>query len=90
MSTDTFNNTACETSLATGRFTGKNVLITGGSGGIGRATAERIVSEGGHVLITGTNIEKLDAVKAELPDAITLVNDAGDPAAAERLGEVVV
>jgi len=72
-----------------GRFASKKVLITGGSGGIGRATAERIVSEGGHVLITGTNTEKLDAVKAELPDAITLVNDAGDPAAAKRLGEIV-
>ncbi|MFB3075416.1 MAG: SDR family NAD(P)-dependent oxidoreductase, partial [Candidatus Methylomirabilales bacterium] len=41
-----------------GRFAGKNVLITGGSGGIGKATAERIVAEGGRVLITGTNGEK--------------------------------
>ena len=72
-----------------GRFAGKNVLITGGSGGIGRATAERIVAEGGRVLITGTNREKLDAVKAKLPNIVTLVNDAGDPAAAEQLGEVV-
>ncbi len=73
----------------TKRFTDKNVLITGGSGGIGKATAERIVAEGGRVLVTGTNTEKLDAVKAKLPDVVTLVNDAGDPAAAERLGEVV-
>ena len=72
-----------------GRFAGKNVLITGGSGGIGKATAERIVAEGGRVLITGTNVEKLDAVKVELPDAVTLMNDAGEPDAAERLGRVV-
>ena len=53
------------TTLATAqRFTDKKVLITGGSGGIGRATAERIVSEGGRVLITGTNAEKLASVKA--------------------------
>ncbi len=71
------------------RFAGKNALITGGSGGIGRATAERIVAEGGRVLITGTNREKLASVKAQLPDVVTLVNDAGDPAAAERLGEVL-
>ncbi len=89
MSTDTCTHTTCETNVETGRFTGKNVLITGGSGGIGRATAERIVSEGGRVLITGTSGEKLDAVKAILPDVVALVNDAGDPAAAERLGEVV-
>jgi NAD(P)-dependent dehydrogenase (short-subunit alcohol dehydrogenase family) len=78
------------TSFATaGRFASKKVLITGGSGGIGRATAERIVAEGGRVLVTGTNTEKLDAVKADLPNVVTLVNDAGDPAAAERLGEIV-
>ncbi len=28
-------------------------------------------------------------MKAKLPNVVTLVNDAGDPAAAERLGEVV-
>ena len=86
MSTDTCTHTTCETNVKpntftpTGRFIGKNVLITGGSGGIGRATAERIVSEGGRVLITGTSGEKLDAVKAILPDVVALVNDAGDPA----------
>ncbi len=71
------------------RFAGKRVLITGGSGGIGRATAERIVAEGGRVLVTGTNPEKLDAVKEKMPEVVTLVNDAGDPGAAERLGDVV-
>jgi len=74
---------------STGRFADKKVLVTGGSSGIGKATAKRIVAEGGQVLITGTNPEKLDAVKTELPDVITIKNDAGDPAAAERLGDVV-
>ena len=77
------------TFTSTGRFADKRVLITGGSGGIGRATAERIVAEGGWVLVTGTNPEKLDAVKEAMPVVVTLVNDAGDPAAAERLGEIV-
>ena len=77
------------TFTSTGRFADKRVLITGGSGGIGRATAERIVAEGGWVLVTGTNPEKLDAVKEAMPEVVTLVNDAGDPAAAERLGEIV-
>ena len=71
-----------------GRFAGKNVLITGGSSGIGKATAERIVAEGGRVLVTGTNTEKLDAVKAKLPNVVALINDAADPAAAEQLGKV--
>ncbi len=77
------------TSTVVGRFVGKKILITGGSGGIGKATAERVIAEGGRVIITGTNLDKLAAVKAELPSVVTVVNDAGDPAAAERLGEVV-
>ena len=95
MSTDTCTHPTCEadvkpnTFTPTGRFTGKNVLITGGSSGIGKATAKRITAEGGRVLITGTNRDKLDGVKAKIPDLLTLVNDAGDPAAAERLGEIV-
>ena len=76
-------------STPNGRFNGKNVLITGGSSGIGKATAERIVAEGGRVLITGTNENKLKAVKEEMPDVITLVNDAADPGEAEKLGEFV-
>ena len=63
------------TNTAAARFTGKNVLITGGSGGIGKATAERIIAEGGRVLVTGTNVEKLNAVKAHLPSVFTLRND---------------
>ena len=93
MSTDTCTQPTYETDVepyhTTGRFTGKNVLITGGSGGIGKATAERIVAEGGRVLITGTNGDKLGAVKAKLPNVVALMNDAADPAAAEQLGEAV-
>ena len=38
---------------------GKNAIITGGSGGIGLAIAERFLSAGCNVIITGTNKEKL-------------------------------
>ncbi len=68
------------------RFSGKSIVITGGSGGIGLATAERLLEEGAKVLITGTNAQKLAAAKEKLPEVYTLVNDAGDPAAARALG----
>ncbi len=71
------------------RFAEQRVLITGGSSGIGRTTAEKIVAEGGQVLITGTNLKKLAEVKNALPSIVTVQNDAGDPRASEQLGEVI-
>ena len=71
------------------RFQNKNVLITGGSGGIGKATALQIVEEGGHVLITGTNQTKLDEVQSAHANIKAIKNDAGDPEAAKELAGVV-
>ncbi|MGH1341744.1 MAG: SDR family oxidoreductase [Nannocystales bacterium] len=68
------------------RFNNKKVLITGGSSGIGLATAERLVSEGAHVLITGSNADRL-ATAAKQLNVMTLQNDAGDPEAAPALAE---
>lgn len=45
---------------------GKNVLITGGSSGIGLAIAKKCVSCGAHVLITGRNAEKLKRAVSEI------------------------
>ncbi|EED36479.1 bacilysin biosynthesis oxidoreductase BacC [Luminiphilus syltensis NOR5-1B] len=46
-------------------------MITGGSSGIGAATARRFVAEGAEVLITDINMEAADALAAELGDAVT-------------------
>lgn len=70
-----------------GRFDGRSFVITGGSGGIGRATAGRIVAEGGRVLVTGTNADKLTAAAEAIPGLLTLQNDAADPAAADVLAD---
>ena len=40
----------------------KNVLITGGTGGIGKSLVKTFHSKGYNVCATGTNIEKLDAL----------------------------
>lgn len=47
-------------------ISGKKVLITGGSSGIGRATAEELISKGAIVSITGRNKEKLERVASEI------------------------
>lgn len=64
---------------------GKSFVVTGGSSGIGRATAELISEQGGRVLITGTNQAKLDSV-ANGNSIIRLRNDSGSPHDAEILG----
>jgi NAD(P)-dependent dehydrogenase (short-subunit alcohol dehydrogenase family) len=48
------------------RFAGRVALITGASRGIGLAIAQRIVDEGGSVVITGRKQEGLDAAVAAL------------------------
>jgi NAD(P)-dependent dehydrogenase (short-subunit alcohol dehydrogenase family) len=67
-----------------GRFEGKSDVITGGTAGIGLATAERIVAEGGKVLITGLNAERLASASA-MEGIHALRNDASAPEDAEAL-----
>jgi len=52
---------------------GKVAVITGGSSGIGLATARRFVAEGAYVFITGRRQSELDKAKAELGDKVTTV-----------------
>jgi NAD(P)-dependent dehydrogenase (short-subunit alcohol dehydrogenase family) len=72
------------------RFEGKTLLITGGTSGIGLATAERLVREGARVVVTGSRAASLDKARAVLGEGAHYVtNDAGDPAAAGALAQAV-
>jgi NAD(P)-dependent dehydrogenase (short-subunit alcohol dehydrogenase family) len=51
-------------------LTGKVVLVTGGSTGIGRATALLFNAAGAHVVVTGRDPATLDAARSELPPSI--------------------
>ena len=72
-----------------GRFDGKRVLITGGTSGIGLAGARRLAAEGGSVVLTGTDEQRLAAAREELPGAEVVADDASRPESGEVLGEVV-
>ena len=49
-----------------GRLTNKTALVTGGSSGIGLATAQRFAAEGAHVFITGRKQAALDEAVATI------------------------
>jgi NAD(P)-dependent dehydrogenase (short-subunit alcohol dehydrogenase family) len=52
-------------------LTGKTVLITGASQGIGAGLARAFAAEGCRVYLTARSVEKLDALKAEIEGAHT-------------------
>lgn len=51
------------------RFVGKSVIVTGGSSGIGKATAERFASEGANVLIFADRAEEVRATAEAMRSA---------------------
>ena len=48
------------------RYKGKTVVITGGTSGIGLATAKPIVGEGARVMVTGRTAATIESAQAEL------------------------
>ncbi len=65
-----------------GRFRDKRILITGGTSGMGLVGARRVIAEGGTVLLTGLNEERLTSAKLEFQDkAVVIRNDAAEPTA---------
>ena len=71
------------------KLKGKNALITGGTTGIGLATAKLFLEEGARVIITGRNEANLEKASAELPDVIAFQSDASDMEEVKKLPERV-
>ena len=59
-------------------FNNKKILITGATGGIGKALVEKFISLGGDVLATGTKNEKLELLKKDFPKIKTLKFDISE------------
>lgn len=57
-----------------------SVVVVGGTGGLGRAIADRYLSKGRSVVITGSTQARADEVSAELGDGVTGIGfDLSDP-----------
>jgi len=70
-------------------FKDKKILITGATGGIGKALVKKFLSLEGNVLATGTKIEKLDALKKEFPKINVLKFDISEHSKIEEFIENV-
>src|SRR5579859_1907401 len=62
------------------KLTGRTILITGGSAGIGLAFALKFAELGNEIIVTGRRQEVLDEVKAEHPMLHTIQSDVADSA----------
>ncbi|MET7745613.1 SDR family oxidoreductase [Streptomyces sp. NPDC005385] len=73
-----------------GLLEGKTALVTGGSAGIGLASAVRFAAEGAHVFITGRRDAELDAAVKVIGEAATAVTgDISNPADLDRLYDTI-
>jgi len=69
-----------------GKLEGKVAVVTGGTSGIGLATAKRFVAEGAYVFITGRRQSELDAAVTQIGKNVTGVQgDVANLADLDRL-----
>ena len=69
-----------------GKLDGKVAVVTGGSTGIGLATAKRLVADGAYVFVTGRRRAELDSAVAEIGRNVTALQ--GDVSKLEDLDQV--
>jgi len=72
------------------RYAGKKAVVTGGTHGMGLATAEALIEGGAEVLLTGRNEQNLDAARRALgPRAHVVRSDTASLADIDALGALV-
>ena len=71
------------------KLSGKIALISGGSSGLGAATAKLFQSEGATVVVPGSSEASAAAARADMPGVEVLVSNAADIAATQSLVEAV-
>jgi meso-butanediol dehydrogenase/(S,S)-butanediol dehydrogenase/diacetyl reductase len=76
-------------------FEGKTIIVTGGAGGIGRATAIAFAKEGGHAVIADLDQDGAEAVAKSIrdkkaPEPLSVKCDVSDEASVERAVDAAI
>ena len=70
-----------------GRFTGRTAVVTGGASGLGKASAARIVAEGGKVVLWDLNADALKEAAEEVGATHVVALDVSDADAVAAAAE---
>ncbi len=70
-----------------GRFAGRTAVVTGGASGLGKASAARIVAEGGQVVLWDLNADALKAAAEEVGATHVVALDVSDAEAVAAAAE---
>ncbi|TFW10870.1 SDR family oxidoreductase [Brevundimonas intermedia] len=70
-----------------GRFSGRTAVVTGGASGLGKASAARIVAEGGKVVLWDLNADALKAAAEEVGATHVVALDVSDADAVAAAAE---
>ncbi len=71
------------------KMTGRTVLITGGTSGIGMEMARRLIAQGNTVIATGRDIDRLKLAQQAVQGLHAFQSDVSDPASIESLYKTV-
>lgn len=70
-----------------GRLEGRGCVVTGATGGIGRAIAARFAAEGARLVLSDRDQAEVDELAAGFDDAMAVACDVRDAADIDRLGD---
>ncbi len=74
-------------------FSGKNILVTGASGGLGSAIARNLAAEGAHLVLTSRSQKVLNELISSLPgstQALAIAADLSEPSQVEDLASKAI
>jgi uncharacterized oxidoreductase len=71
------------------KMTGRTILITGGTSGIGLELATQLIARGNTVIVTGRDLDRLEVARRAVPGLHAFQSDVSDPTSIESLYKTV-